>query len=116
MIFSPHNCRLIESGEKTVTRRRISSKAGSPWSHLGCSLVVGQTYAVCPGRNERALCRVEVLDVRQVRLGDIDEGDAIAEGYESVALFEAGWSNLHNCWDADELVWRIEFKVVKEVA
>lgn len=116
MIFTPHHCQLIENDEKTVTRRPMSSNPASPWSDLSCGLVVGQTYAVQPGRNLPALGRLEVVRVDDSRLGDVDDDEAVFEGYPSRAAFVAAWEEIHGegSWDDEQRVWRVEFKAVKD--
>lgn len=114
MIFQPHLAALVMAGDKTVTRRRMSPNPRSPWSKLGCSLVVDQAYAVCPGRAKEAIGYVRIKRIDDVRLGDITEDEAIAEGVRSVEDFEAIWMNINGGWDPNERVWRIEMEVVDD--
>jgi hypothetical protein len=57
MNFRPELAEKVMAGEKTVTRRLVSDNPRSPWYVGGCSLNVGQDYAVCPGRGKDAIRR-----------------------------------------------------------
>lgn len=48
----------------------------------------------------------------RVRLGDITEDDAAAEGAGSVEEFVRIWKAIHGAWDPEEEVWRIKFELV----
>lgn len=113
MNFQPHLAALVMDGTKTVTRRQMSDKPRSPWNRNHCTSRPGRSEAVTKGRGKGpAVGRIMVLAVDAVRLGDITEAEARAEGVGSVAEFEAIWSNINGGWDADELVWRVEFEVL----
>lgn len=45
---------------------------------------VGKTYAVQPGRGKPANGRIRVVDLREERVQDITEADAVAEGLSEV--------------------------------
>ena len=113
MNFQPMLAAKVADKSKTVTRRRMSSNPRSPWFSGGCSLKPGQDYAVCPGRGKNAIARVLVTSVTTERLGDLDDAEARLEGFDSAAEFEAAWMAINNSYDADELVWRIEFTLVE---
>jgi hypothetical protein len=100
------------SGEKTVTRRQFSTNPRSPWWHEECALVVGRTYAVCPGRAKNAVGRVKVVSVRSVPLGYLTEDEAQREGFEDGPAFMAAFIAINGSYDPNELVWRIEFELV----
>lgn len=92
MLFKPELIDKIKSGEKTQTRR--IKKAGEWLIELdgGGKIVfrepatpkweTGKTYAICPGRGKAAVGRFLLLDIREERVKDISESDAIAEGAE----------------------------------
>jgi hypothetical protein len=46
---------------------------------------VGKTYAVQPGRGQKAVGRFRVIAIRQESLQDISEEDAIAEGIKTIS-------------------------------
>lgn len=62
----------------------------------------------------RAASRIllEITTVRVERLGEISEGDARAEGVQSVAEFKELWSSINGpgSWDANPWVWCISFR------
>lgn len=74
MIFTAHHARLVMRGEKTMTRRRV--RAGE--EH--CRYRPGGSYAVQPGRTERAIGRLVVTHAERQLLGEITEADARREG------------------------------------
>lgn len=119
MIFQPALAGDVLSGRKTVTRRLVSDNPRSPWWKERCALNVGQDYAVCPGRGKAAIGRVEILSVRQERLGDaLGDADhrttntieALREGFLGVPAFKRTWARINGTWDPDARVWRVEFK------
>ena len=111
MNFRPELASKVMAGEKTVTRRQMSDNPRSPWCILGCSLKVGQSYAVCPGRGKKAIGRVVVTDVRRSILGDVDATEARREGFRSILAFREAWTLINDGIDPYEEVWRVTFKV-----
>ncbi len=112
MNFRPELAAKVMAGEKTVTRRRMSANVRSPWSDLGCRIVTGRSYAVCPGRGKNAIGRVIVTDVHDSLLGDIDNSEARKEGFANWREFRAAWTEITGDFNPDEWVWRVEFRVV----
>ena len=109
MIFSPDLAAKVMDGTKTVTRRRLH---GRPIRDQ-----VGRTYAVQPGRGQKAIGRIRITAVRTERLGDITMAEAHREGFpetgNSIWAFIYYWERLHGGWDPDEEVAVIEFEVVR---
>lgn len=103
------------AGAKTVTRRLTSENPRSPWFIGGCSLKPGRTYAVCPGRAKHAIGRARVRSVSLEPLGLIDrrEHEAQREGFASLTEFRVAWAAINGVYDADALVWRVEFEAVR---
>ena len=95
MIFTPQLARAVADGRKTQTRRTV--KADKP-----CRYKEGHDYAVQPGRGKPAICRLNVLEVREEPLGDITHRDAKAEGFRNTAAFKAYWVRLHDREWAEE--------------
>jgi hypothetical protein len=108
VIFAPEMLAKVLSGEKTVTRRP---------NHNGeCSYVPGRVYAVQPGRGEKAVAHIEIVDVWQERLADITEADAVREGFRDCQEFFAYWRRLYGGPRLFTHVWRIEFSLQAAVA
>lgn len=104
MLFTEHSKSLILSGRKTQTRRVWRRPRVKPGHVYQCrTALFGPPFA-----------RIRVLTVDLVRLGDITEEDARAEGAESVEDFIEAWLNIHRVWNPNWMVWRVKFEVVKE--
>ncbi len=111
MNFRPELAAKVMAGSKTVTRRPMSDNPRSPWYRGGCSLWPERPYAVCPGRGKHAIGRVEVLSIAAVRLGDVDDAEAVREGFAHRAEFTEAWRSINGSWGPGEIVWRVEFTV-----
>jgi len=100
---------------------------------------VDRTYAVQPGRGQKAVGRIRLLEIRQERLQEIDEAGAIAEGVQPYfypgemsltprGIEQAGylnyikpyrllWNSIHTKrgerWDDNPLVWVLRFERVE---
>lgn len=113
MIFKPILAAKVMRGDKVETRRPAAYKPQRDRKRreLVPSLYKpGHHYAVQPGRGQLAIGRVMVTAVDLVRVGDLDEAGAHAEGFESVAAFVAYWRALYaGHYDEDVQVWRIRF-------
>jgi hypothetical protein len=110
MNFRPELAEAVMAGRKTVTRRLVSDNPRSPWYRERCSLVVGRSYAVCPGRGKNAIGRVEVVSVERMRLGALTDEEARAEGLNDAAEFEAIFERINGDYDPDAEVWRVEMR------
>jgi uncharacterized protein YhfF len=106
MLFKPELCEKILKGEKTQTRR--IKKSGerfvdylpggkAVFTERRTKWVVGQTYAICPGRGKPAVGRIRLLDIREERVKDISEADAIVEGVDKNC--PGDWQNCPGCLD-----------------
>lgn len=116
MNFRPHLAQLVMVGKKTVTRRIASSNPRSVWSTAGCKLRVGRDYAVCPGRGRKAIGRARVLSLTLIPLGRLSAGEARREGFDSVAAFEAAFTQINGCYDPQTLVWRVQLQPAQQKA
>ena len=94
----------VLDGTKTMTRRKRKT--------MDCPYRVGRDYAVTPGRGQKAVGRVEILNTRWERLSDLTDEDAQQEGFDDVAAFFAYWKGLHGKVDKRDQVWVITFKAV----
>ena len=111
MNFRPDLAAKVMAGEKTVTRRRMSDNPRSPWYRERCSLVVGRSYAVCPGRGKVAIGRVIITAVDRSFLGAVSGHEARAEGFPNAWSFWEAWVQINDKFDPAEYVWRVTFVV-----
>lgn len=106
MMFAPDLAQAIVDGRKTETRR--------PATFPGpCRYQPGRTYAVQPGRGERAIAHIRVLNVLIEPLGAITHHGATAEGFPTPAAFVARWVELYGVFDQHLPVWVIRFELVE---
>jgi hypothetical protein len=112
MNFRPELAEAVVLGEKTETRRVLSTNPRSPWYSHGCGFKVGKDYAVCPGRGKAAIGRIKIEKTFQQLLGEIDLKSAIAEGVESVEDYFALFERINGHLDKQLRVWVIRFSLV----
>ena len=113
MNFRPELAQAVLDGRKTVTRRLANQNPRSPWFEGGCSLNVGQDYAICPGRGKNAIGRARVTDVRLEPLGMPDDAEALREGFYSAGPFRAAWREINGGYDPNAIVWRVELEALR---
>lgn len=104
--------KLVLAGEKIVTRRMKP-------------MPIGKTFAVCPGRGKKAVCRAEVTDCQLSKvhwhvyahnkelfenIQEYKQEEADCEGFKTWDGLMR-WFQKHNIQFAD--TFRIEFKVIK---
>jgi hypothetical protein len=121
MIFQ-HTFELVLSGHKTQTRRLIKANEvavrGSDNRietilHNGRSKwVVGQIYAVQPGRAKKQVGQIRVTGLTSEVVGQISASDAIAEGFENRQAFFEVWKRMHGENSLDLQVWVVKFELV----
>lgn len=109
MNFRPELAAAVMAGRKTVTRRLVSDNPRSPWWDGGCSLVVGRSYAVCPGRGKPAIGRVVITSVDRRPLFRLTDDEARREGFEDEAHFAAAFALINGSYDSRAMVWRVAF-------
>lgn len=110
MIFRPELAKKVLSGEKTVTRRRLVHRDGKPIQYHA-----GRQYAVQPGRGQKHVGHICVIEVRTEYLREISHQEALAEGFvcgPAIDSFMRYWMSLHGGWDPDEVVAVIRFHVL----
>lgn len=109
MIFKPILIRQVLTGAKTVTRRPVKSEKP-------CRYEAGREYSIAPGMARPSIGRIRIVSVRSEELGDIDDADAVLEGFPDAAAFRAYWRALYGgMWDCGLPVWRIEFELVEKL-
>jgi len=114
MIFQ-QTYQLILEDKKTATRRlvnpndrlldnpkRVEANGRIKWQ-------VGRTYALQPGRGQKAVGRIRITDIHKQPLGQMTIEDAVAEGYPSLDDFRQIWLQIHDDFDPDLAVWVITF-------
>lgn len=129
MIFQ-HTWKAVLNGTKTQTRRLVKPYTSylkyteADGETINAVLQnnreqwrVGKTYAVQPGRGQKAIGRIRITGIRQERLQDIIIDDVRAEGFASTYHFSKQWEAIHTSrgerWEDDPPVWVIEFELVK---
>jgi hypothetical protein len=116
---------------------RISTVyTGTEYGRLTPKWRRNHTYAIQPGRGQKSVGRIRLLDIRQERLQDITEAGAIAEGckgfcfhgvgmgevYEDsmtpIQEYESVWNTIHTRkgerWDDNPAVWVLRFELVED--
>ncbi|MGE4425033.1 MAG: ASCH domain-containing protein [Solirubrobacteraceae bacterium] len=111
MMFRPELAAAVMAGEKTVTRRACTDNPRSPWWRCCCSLSVGQSVAIQPGRGKHAIGRATVVSVKRQRLGHLTPAEARAEGFATPEAFEETFTAINGAYDPNLEVWRIGLAV-----
>jgi uncharacterized protein YhfF len=101
VIFSPELAKLIVQGKKTQTRRVAAGR--------DCRYKPGRSYAVQPGRGQKAVTRITVQAVRVEPLGALTLKDAKREGFRTTQEFRDHWQRLHGSYNPDLAVFVISF-------
>lgn len=125
MIFQ-YTWQKVLSGQKSQTRR-LAGENDKLWTVEREDKVqekvllrgdrhkwrTGRTYAVQPGRNQPAVARIRLLDIRYQLLGHVSEAEARAEGYASLEEFREAWGHIHGDYEPEQPVWVLEFRLVQ---
>jgi hypothetical protein len=111
--FRPELAAKVMAGEKTVTRRLVSSNPRSPWYRGRCRLQIGRDYAICPGRGKDQIGRVLIIGTSFEELGYLTEIEARKEGFANRLDFEIAWLRINGCeYNPRAMVWRVAFRAV----
>lgn len=115
MIFQ-HTWEKVLTGEKTQTRRLVKPDqwietvyydAPQMYVYTGgsqrrCvygtfhSVLYPKTYAVQPGRGQKAVGRIRITHIRREDVRNISEEDARAEGFTDIDDFLETWCGMHD--------------------
>ncbi len=104
MIFKSGLCDKVLSGEKTQTRRvkkegeyfvggpftRVMVEKQNLYKMSRIKWMTGRTYAVQPGRGEKAVGRIKLLAIREEPLQNISDDDAKQEGIKGYVMQGSG--------------------------
>lgn len=122
MQFKPQLMALIREGIKTQARRpvwkgdtAVTDALGKVFQVVrkGCvRWAVGKVCRLQHGHGQPTVARIKVTAIRQERLGDITQADALAEGFASREAFFAYWDSLHGRLDLNQSVWVLSFQFV----
>lgn len=101
ILLKQEHVKVILSGRKTQTRRRGK-----------CRWRIGSIHlAKTNFKKDSVFAALKILSVRQERLGNISEADAVAEGYSSIKEYLDVFRQIYDLFDPDEIVWIIDFEV-----
>lgn len=117
MIFQADAIDLIRQRRKTQTRRPVQLQR-PPLPEIPektCRYHPGRVYSVQPGRGQRGVLQITVMDVRQELLGAITSQDARREGFQFTSQFMQRWEHLHGLLDPEQPVWVISFAVGDQI-
>jgi hypothetical protein len=112
LTFKPELAEAVMAGEKTETRRVANDNPRSPWWRERCGFSIGRDYAVQPGRGKIQIGRARILYTSRGPLRKLTASQAAAEGFASVADFEAIWEQLHGSYDSALEVWVVSFEAL----
>jgi len=99
--FSKVHADAIVAGKKTQTSRKSKDPRLRPGSRVRAQV--------------SHFADLEVVDVKRKRLGEFNESDAKAEGGYSLDEFKKVWKRLHGSWDPLEVVYVIQFRLIKTI-
>lgn len=123
MIFLPELLEKILAGQKRQTRRmaypddeiRLFNGRGMAHAVVRRGRIlweVGRTYAACPGRGKRGVCRLQLDRIRLEKASHISDRSVQAEGFGSRAEFFEVWDKLHPN-SRQRWVWVLDFTRVE---
>ncbi|HRQ41846.1 MAG TPA: ASCH domain-containing protein [Chloroflexota bacterium] len=95
--------RQINPGEKLLDNpKRVEVNGRVKWQ-------VGRSYAIQPGRSQKAVGRIRITDIKMQPPGQMQTEDARAEGFPSLDDFWQTWLQIHKHFDPDLAFWVITF-------
>jgi hypothetical protein len=102
IIFKKKHVTLINTGLKTVTRRKGKRR----WKEGA----VHQCYTELPLSGGKPFARVRIERVYEQELGAMTEADASKEGGYTLSEFRQLWRDINGAWRPSENVWVVEFR------
>jgi len=110
LLFKEEHKPKIINEEKTETRRMWAPRKARP--KIG-SIHLAYTrppFARPPGK---PFAKLKILDVYKEMLGLIGPASILAEGYKYYMDYVEVWIKINGCWNAEEIVDVVKFKVVE---
>lgn len=94
-------------GEQIVKRLKTQTarKSKDPRLQVGSEVRVQITH----------YADIKIKDIIRKKLGDFSEEDAKREGGYSLEEFKKVWQKLHGKWHPEEMVYTIQFELIREV-
>ena len=83
-------------GEASNGKLRYSQVSNQQGDKIFNRWTVGKTYAVQPGRGQKAIGRIHILDIRREDVRNISHEDVKAEGFIDRSHFTLTWCNMHD--------------------
>lgn len=112
MVFSSKLMHKVRSGEKVMTRRKVSfSKKGKIVERYK----VGDICAVSLNRFHAPVGRIKILEIRYVPLSRISELEARLEGFASEREFYDAWEKMHGSYNPWGTVAVVLFKYLGDL-
>ena len=105
MLFKEKHVKMIETGDKTQTRRLWRR----PQVKIGGRYPI-KTYLYATLGDPRHHGFIRVTGMRVERLGAISPADARREGYGSVRQFRAAFAEIHGSFWEDARVFVVDFE------
>lgn len=112
MLFKPKMLEAILNGHKTKTRRVVVPQLAE------CHYGGPKDFILAVELPSGSPFKLEIISLEKKHLQEIDEKDAIAEGFPNRDAFIRFWKKVYGrcrwkSWGKNPLVWVIEFKKVQ---
>lgn len=98
MIFDKTAADRICHGRQTRTTRLGAKR----WE-------LGGVHGIQRGNYGTIVAHVRIVGLARIRLGNLTEDDARAEGFSSLELLKRHWRKVYGKWERDLEVWDVRF-------